>query len=637
MPSHAVRGEFSAPHGTQGGFAPLRSQSTLLALLLVVLTVLAYRPVAQNAFLSLDDTDYITANAQVKSGLSGQTVRWAFTTFAASNYHPLTWLSHALDCQLFGMNPAAHHAMNVLLHAVNAVLLFLLLQSATGSRWRSWLVAALFAVHPLNVESVAWAAERKNVLSMLFLLLAMLAYVQYARRLKPGWYVLTAALFTLGLLAKPQIITFPCLLFLMDAWPLNRICGWGAAQNTRSFPQLSPARILLEKVPLLVLSAASAVVTIKAQAAGHAVQSLSSFGLGLRVETALVAYARYLGKAFWPVHLAGFYPHPSGLYPLWQVIVAALVLVLCTALCLVARRRYLLVGWLWFLGALFPMIGLVQVGMQAMADRYAYLSFIGLFIAGTWLVGDALQPRLAAMAPSRMRTALPALLAFVVLSAAGIATCRQVSTWHDSETFWKHTLAVTSDNFVAHDGLARVLMSEGRADEAAIHYRAALAIHPTDLTARLGLGVIAHAHGDLQSAVRAYSFVIQHAETPDVRAEAFAGLGSAYRQLGELDQARQCFEVSLELMPNQPRPLFGLGLIAHQTGHIDAAIPLYERALKLEPSYAGFLVLAQALEQQGKTADAAAFRERVAKVCPDLPAATRQAEDLLAGKFTITR
>ncbi|MGB9233381.1 MAG: glycosyltransferase family 39 protein, partial [Terriglobales bacterium] len=350
-------------------FSPGR-RTLPIALLLVAVVLLVYNPVARNGFLNIDDDAYITANSHVKAGLTGLTVKWAFTTFDAANYHPLTWLSHALDCQLFGVNPAAHHEVNVLLHAVNAVLLFLLVLTATGFPWRSLFVAALFALHPINVESVAWAAERKNILSAFFLLLALHAYVAYVRQPKLSRYAVIVLFFALGLLAKPQVITLPFLLLLLDYWPLRRVGAEPADKELLtaqpiaavSLPPASFGRLVLEKLPLFALSAASAAVTMKAQKAGGALQTISMLSPLLRLETALISYVRYLGKAFWPANLVVFYPLPIGLYPVWQVVAAVLLLAIITvAVVHASDRRYLAVGWFWFLGSLVPMIGLVQV------------------------------------------------------------------------------------------------------------------------------------------------------------------------------------------------------------------------------------------------------------------------------------
>ncbi len=355
----------------------------------MVATVVLYYPAIQHPFVNYDDDGYVTNNLHVQAGLAWDTVAWAFTTYDQANWHPVTWLSHALDCQLFQLDPAGHHGTNILLHVLNALLLFWVLAQATGFTGRSFMVAALFALHPINVESVVWVAERKNLLSMLFFLLALGAYRWYAREPRPGRYAVIAVLFALGLMAKPQVITLPFILLLWDYWPLQRMLvegqpaaiGTGAAVPPRRFSSL-----LLEKLPLVALSAISAVITVMAQRRGGINPELS---LSARLANAIVCYARYVGKAVWPTHLAPMYPHPGSSLANWEVFSALLFLMVVTALVIAARRRrYLPVGWLWFLGTLIPMIGLVQVGRQAMADRYAYVPFLGLFIMMCWGVAD---------------------------------------------------------------------------------------------------------------------------------------------------------------------------------------------------------------------------------------------------------
>ncbi len=384
--------------------ASQEKRSTVLCLLLFLVTLAFYNPVVHNGFTNLDDDIYIVHNPHVSAGLTWGTVKWAFTSYDAANWHPLTWLSHALDCQLFKMNPVGSHYVNVLLHAVNAILLFLLLEGVTGSAWPSLMVAALFALHPVNVESVAWAAERKNVLSMLFFLLALHAYGWYVRRGSVRRYAVVAALFALGLMAKSEIITLPFVLLLWDYWPLQRM-GGGAAVLSSQFSGLrerptedlpiavtvaplprSFSYLFLEKVPLLLLSVGSAVITVLAQSNGHAVRAASQ---RVRFGNAAVAYVRYLGKAFWPTRLASMYPHLGHFLPTWQIVASAGGLLLLTALVLRWRsRRYLVTGWFWFLGTLVPVLGIVQVGVQAMADRYAYLPYIGLFVCVVWGIAE---------------------------------------------------------------------------------------------------------------------------------------------------------------------------------------------------------------------------------------------------------
>jgi len=601
-----------------------------VALLLFAVVVIAYSPIGHNGFINFDDGTYIATNPHIRTGLSVPAVKWAFTTFEAGHYHPLTWLSHELDCQLFGLNPAAHHEVNVLLHAANAVLLFLLLQTATGFPVRSLFVAALFALHPINVESVAWAAERKNVLSMLFLLLALHAYIRYVRQPRLDRYALVVLLFALGLLSKSQIITLPFLLFLFDYWPLNRFKSAPAGSMSTldsggleipTPPRVSVRRLILEKLPLLALSAAIAFITMKTQRAGGAVQSLAS--PLLRLETAVISYAHYLGKAFWPTNLVLLYPQPTQLYPVGKVCGAALLLAFITAVALCGRqRRYLATGWLWFLGALVPMIGLVRVGAQAMPDHFAYLPFLGLFLMLIWLVADLAKK-------VRIPTAWLTFAGVAVLLALGGLTYRQLGYWRDSESVWTHTLALTENNSVAQDMLGNYLSDEGRPDEAAVHFHAALAILPGDLLANLGLGAYEQTRGNLPAAIEHYQVVARHAAQPILRADAYANMGSVYRQLGDLVKAKQSFETSNQLAPDQPMPLVGLGLVAQRNGDFDEAIREYSRAMAIRPTDVGYLLIASALADQGHPADANAIAERVARFSRDLGAAKKEARALL--------
>ena len=614
-------------------------RTLLLCLLLTAVVLVFYNPVTHNGFLNFDDDGYITANSHVRAGLTWATVKWAFTTYNQGNWHPLTWLSHALDYQLFGLNPAGPHYVNVLLHAVNVVLLFLLLQSATGCRWRSLMVAALFALHPINVESVAWAAERKNVLSMMFFLLALYAYVGYARRPALGKsglgksglrrYAAVACFFALALLSKPQVIAFPFLLWLWDYWPLGRIGApavAGPAAQGGSVPRLWSGWLVLEKLPLLLLSAASAVVTMTAQKASGAVQTFSQYSLLLRLETAVISYVSYLGKALWPSKLVAMYPHPAKLYPAWQVGTAVVLLLLVTALVMRARdQRYLAVGWFWFLGSFVPMIGLVQVGLQAMADRYAYIPFIGLFLMLTWLAADWAK----AHQLSVRWLAIPAVSCLLVL---GTLTYRQVGYWHDTESFWRRTVALTQDNYIAQNNLGDFLLHQDRTEEAAAHFRAALAIRPDGLAANLNLGAYEDGRGNLPAAIERYQMVARDAGDVGMRATAYGSLGFAYRGLGQSMKAKQCFETALQLEPDRARAMIGLGLIAQDSGDLAEAIRQYSRAAAAQPTDVGYLLLARALQQEGHADEANAISESVARSSPDLPKAQKTTESLLSGK-----
>jgi protein O-mannosyl-transferase len=652
-------------------FRARQDHTLLFSLLLVASVLVCYSPATHNGFLNYDDDAYITNNPHVRAGLTRTTVKWAFTTYDAANYHPLTWLSHAVDCQLFGLNSAAHHEVSVLLHAANAVLLFLLLLHATGFAWRSLFVAALFALHPINVESVAWAAERKNVLSMFFFLLALHAYAWYTRRPRSGRYAVIVLLFALALLSKPQVIMFPFLLLLFDYWPLRRMTLFshpcpissGAAlehsDNQTSLNAASAAEgttpsqaqrlqqpamksvswLLLEKIPFVLLSAASAFITMKAQRAGGAVQTLTLYSPLLRCETALIAYTRYLGKAFWPTRLVALYPHPTALYPVWQVGAALLLLIVVTTVVVLRSgllrsgvhsedRRYLAFGWFWFLAALVPMLGLIQVGSQAMADRYAYIAFIGLFVMFTWLAADGAGS--AAVKTRRLPITPLAVGAITCLLALGTLTFRQVSYWRDPQSFWERTIALTENNYVAHDSLGEFLARRDQTEEAVAHFRAALAIRPDDLPANLNLGTYEHSHGNLRGAIERYQMVASYAADPTLRATAYGNLGSAYRQLGDPAKAKQCFEEAIRLQPDRPMPMvmIGLGLIAQKNGDPAEAVREYLQAMAVEPTDVGYLLLAQALEDEGHKDEAKAIRERIQKLSANIEAARKQADSL---------
>ncbi len=585
--------------------------------------------VGRNEFINYDDDQYIVNNPHIKTGLNFSTVRWAFTTYDLANWHPLTWLSHSIDYQMFGLKPAGPHLVNVLFHAANAVLLFLLLEFATGLRWRAFAVAAIFALHPINVESVAWAAERKNVLSMFCFLLALLAYEFYSRRPAAWRYLLVFVSFALALMSKPQVITFPFLLLLWDFWPMQRLAlrqnQSAATQGDRR--QYSISWLLLEKSPLLLLSVLSAYVTMKAQSAGQAIQSFSLYSVPLRIETAIVSYVTYMRQAVWPVNLAAMYPHPTHLFPYWVVIASALLLILTTSLAIYLRSSapYLVVGWLWFLGSMIPMLGLVQVGAQGMADRYAYQPFIGLFIMMVWGACDWCRAR-------KLSTAWLALPAAACLISFGALTLRQVSYWHDTATFWQHTLAVTKDNYVAHDELGEYLAGEGRIEDAAQQFRDALAIRADDLPAQLNLGTYEHGKGNLVGAIARYQAVALRSTNVTVLSTAYGNMGSAYRQRGELGQAETCYEAALKLDHNMASAMIGLGLIAEKREDYKEAIHQYNRAMTVQPTDVGFLLLAGALQHAGRAADGKIINERVNRLSPNLTAARALVDSLHSGK-----
>jgi protein O-mannosyl-transferase len=604
-----------------GVFVCHEKRSTILCLLLVLVVLSFYNPVVHNQFTNLDDKAYIVDNTHVRAGLTWGTVKWAFTSRDAANWHPLTWLSHALDYQLFKLNPVGTHYVNVLFHAANAVLLFLLLEIATGVTWPSLMVAALFALHPINVESVAWAAERKNVLSMFFFLLTLHAYQRYVRKSSAGRYALVALLFALGLMAKPEIITLPFVLLLWDYWPLQRLGrrssdGKGAVDvEPRAFSFL-----VLEKVPLLLLSAGSAVITLIAQQGGQAIRPESNW---VRVGNALVAYVRYLGKAFWPSRLAPLYPHSGQLLPTWQIIASATLLLLLTALVLQLRcHRYLAVGWFWFLGTLVPVIGLVQVGVQAMADRYAYLSFIGLFICVVWAVAERLHER-------KIAPAWPAVPAILVLATCGMLTHRQIACWHDSVTLWKYTLSVTDKNYFAQNALADVLAQDGQVDEAIARFDAAERMHA--YTARYAAAIAAYkqTHGHLREAVDEYNRALDVADDSKTRSIVLSRLVLIYLQIGDLNRSRLSCSQALKENPENGAALVGCGLLAEREGDLESAASQIFQAMKVEPTDVGYLLLAQALRREGKVAEAENAQAQAQRISPDISQARQSAAQIL--------
>jgi tetratricopeptide (TPR) repeat protein len=586
----------------------------------VAATLALYNPVNRHPFVNYDDDRYVTENPHVRNGLSWDTVSWAFTAEEQGNWHPLTWLSHALDYQLFRQNATGHHFTSLLIHSANAVLLFLLLTYATGRLGLSLLVAALFALHPINVESVAWVAERKNVLSTFFFFAALAAYRWYARR--PDWrrYLAFAGLFALGLMSKPMVITLPFVLLLLDFWPLGRIQGFPA--GVLSVPQSPLSRLLVEKLPLLVLSAASAAITMRVQQAGGAMRSTAQFSLGVRLENAVVAYAMYLWKMVWPSHLAPLYPHPGDSLSAWQVTISALVLLAVTVVVLRFRsRRYLLTGWLWFLGTLVPVIGLVQVGDQAMADRYAYIPLIGIFLMLAWGAAD-LADLLHIGLSTRM---IPAAC---ILLALAFATHRQLGYWSSNYELWTHALVVTDQNFIAQNNLGGALLLLGKPDEAYAHFQAAAEINPNDPMSRSNLGAYLQEHGKLSEAMAQYDRSISLTSDPGLLAATYANLGTAYRTLGEDEKARDSYDQALRLNPNQSNAYLGLGELLEKQNQLDDAIRNYSRSVELRPTATGFLLLGHALETEARRPEALAAYQSALKLSPELPEAQHGVHEL---------
>ena len=620
----------------------------ILSLLLILATLALYNPVAHAPFLNLDDDIYITQNPEVRSGLNWHSISWAFTTTTATNWHPLTWLSHELDCQLFGLNPAGPHLVNVLLHAINAAILFLLLAAATGMLWRSLMVAALFALHPINVESVAWIAERKNVLSMLFFLLALAAYGWYAKKQdaqkqdvpkqdapkqdahNPATrnqalcgYLTVTVLYALALMAKPQVITFPFALLLLDYWPLQRM------------PAIKLKTLILEKIPWFALSAASAVITMKAQSTARH----EGIPAWMHLANAALAYAKYLEKTFWPANLAPLYPHPGGAINTHAAAFSAAGVLAVSLLALIFReRRYLFTGWFWFLGTMVPMIGLVQVGVQSMADRYAYIPALGIFVIVCWGIPDLLESRSAkskaklpdtvvetrpasSLSPAKTNPVVSkslsitlAAASLIILSSLAVALHRQVNYWTDNLTLWQHTLDVTQNNFIAEDNVATALLAKGRTDEAVQYFRRAQAIRPADPISKLNIASYEQQHGDNRGAIQGYDQVMQLTGSAPLLALAHTNRGFAYLALNEQDNARQDFEAALAQQPESPSAYLGLGMLARRTGNMAEAARNLERSAELQPTPMAFQQLAEVLDAAGQKEAAQAARAQAAKL-----------------------
>jgi len=618
-------------------------QPLLLGLLLAVATAVVYYPVHTHPFANFDDGPYVYANPHVRAGVSLDTLKWAFTSFGSvtpdvPDWHPLTWLSHALDTQVFGPDPAGPHAENLFLHVLNVVLLYWVLQRATGSTGRSAMVAALFALHPINVESVAWISERKNLLSMVFSLLALATYRWYARKPRVGRYLAVASFFALGLMAKPQVVTLPFVLLLWDYWPLQRMFPAGAGASLERppdavFPPRSLTWLVVEKLPLFVLAAVSSIITMKSQLAIGSIDKHLS--LTIRLGNAIVSYVRYLGKAFWPSHLALFYPHPGTSLSRWQVFAALVVLLTISGLVIARhRRRYPVVGWFWFLGTLVPMIGLVQINHQAMADRYAYISFIGLFLVVCWGVADFAKQR--DLSPVWLRGA-----SITVLLLLAAVTYRQIGFWGDNLTLWSHALEVTRGNYLAEDIVGSTLMDQGYPDEALPHFLRAAEMNPSDPSAYMSIGAYDQQHGKLREAIEQYQKAIALTDGAVqqnlwLRSTTLARVGSAYRQLGEFDQARQSFQKALEINPNQAEVWLSMGIVTQLSGDPSAAIRAYSQAMRIQPSDVGYLLLARALEQTGHGDEAQTAISEARRLSRDFPAAQNKVDAVLSQQTTVS-
>ncbi len=562
---------------------PRHKPPYLVVVGLAILILSVYWQVGGFSSVGFDDDLYVYENPHVQKGLTQEGVSWSFTTFHASNWHPVTWISHMADVELFGSNAGWHHRMNVLFHLLNTLLLYLVFWRMTGRLWHSAFVAALFGVHPLHVESVAWIAERKDLLSTLFWILTMGVYLRYVRRPSLRRYLPVAIFFTLGLMCKPMGVTLPFVLLLMDWWPLRRMTPLDSSDFRPWHYSLSAcSRLAWEKVPLLGLSAISCFITFLAQSRAGAVRSLDFMPFGLRISNAFVSYVSYLGQMVWPSSLAMFYPHPASIatqasIPVWKIMGAALLL--CGFSFLIMRqgqrRPYLPVGWLWYVGTLVPVIGLVQVGNQAMADRYTYVPLIGVFIAIAWGISE-LFSRI------RFRRLALGVLGGAVVTTLSLVAWNQAGYWRNNVTLFSRMLAVTQDNWLAWNNLGLTYDELGQPEKAIDHFREALRIRPGYADAWYNLGV---AYGKLGQPEQAIVYFREALRVRPDYTKAWNNLGAAYHELGQAEQAILYYRKALQTKPDYADAWYNLGIAYAECGRLHQAVSCFREALRFKPDF----------------------------------------------------
>jgi tetratricopeptide (TPR) repeat protein len=612
-----------------------KGKTILICIVLAGATFIAFEKARNNDFIYYDDDIYITENPQVQRGLCFESIAWAFTTSHSGYRHPLTWLSHELDCTLFGVNPAGHHLMSVGFHIANVILLFLILKVMTGAIWPSAFVAALFGLHPIMVESVAWTAERKNVLSTFFAFLTIAAYLHYVR--KPDWrrYLTVVIIFAAGLLSKPMLVTIPCVLILLDYWPLERFN-----------PKFKILNSVYEKIPLFLLSAVFSIITLIDQKHWGAMERGANYSLLTRLANAFVAYVGYILKLFYPKNLAVLYPHPGDTLPLWQSISAFIAILLITVcLCLLGfKKRYLLVGWLWFLGTLVPVIGLVQVGSQAMANRYIYLPSIGIFIIIAWGVNEF------ASRWKYYKTVVIAGILIIMISLI-VATRHETSYWKNSITLFKHTLDITKNNYITYNNygcalkdngnydlaienfneslrikpdyvtainnLGMVLRDQGKIDQAIALWEKALEIEPSNPNVNANLGLTFYMQGQYEKAIEYFNRALKN--RPDLQHTNYI-LGFIYHKMGNLQMAEENFIQAIKIWPYDVNAINDLGAVYGEQGWLDEAMQKWKEALKLDPdSMSAHLNLAFALSQKNQPTAAIEHFNMALRLDPNQP------------------
>ena len=614
------------PHSTAIKQVDDTTSPWLLAMLLVVLTVLSYWPTFSNGFVNFDDRGYVSNNRHIQPGLTVANISWAFRTTDMANWHPLTWISHMTDVQFFGLRPAGHHASSLFLHAINVALLFFLLRSATGFLWRSFCVAAMFALHPLNVECVAWISERKSLLSTTFLFLALFAYGWYVRKPGIARYVTIALLFALGLAAKPMIITLPFALLLLDYWPLGRLpIPERPEDRSLFFKKFWP--LLLEKVPFFALSAASAYITVIAQSRGHAIAASHVFSLPIRLANAVWSYLLYILKAIWPLHLAIFYPHPENHIGVWKPLLGLIFMALFSYVCLTRRRQpYLIVGWLWYLGSLVPVIGILQVGRQALADRYAYTPLLGIFVLVVWWIADHSKrwPH---------RSEILGGTAALILIFFGALTWRQTNYWKDSFALFQHSLKVSPENFLAENNLGEAYMQVGRQDIAYDHFLRSAQEKPKFGLAHYNLGVVMASENRYQEARKEFQAAIDYSQDDEELASAYHNLGVVLLHDGELEPSKQMFSQALRLSPTRQSSYLARGMAEFRLGNYAAAEADFISGANLAPDAPACFWVGRSREAQGNTTGAIEAYRKTLALQPDHADAKQHLDALLSGRI----
>ncbi len=603
-----------------------------MAVLLALATVALYWPATGNDFVNFDDNQYVFNNPHVLGGLTAENIGWAFRTGYAANWHPVTWLSHMLDGEMYRLQPWGHHLTSVLLHALNAALVFLWLRQMTGAVWRSLFVAAIFAAHPLRVESVAWVAERKDVLSCFFGLLTLIFYSRYAkargmmekarsRRSRSAVFDYAAALvfFALGLMSKPMLVTWPFLLLLMDYWPLRRL----EPSESRTWPA-TILRSLIEKVPFFILAAAAGIVTFLVQQQTGAMIGVERLPGSARVENALISYCRYLGKLVWPTNLAIIYPHP-GHWPLGEALLAGGLLLAVSIVFVTQRRRhpYLLIGWLWFIGTLVPVIGFVQVGNQSMADRYTYIPALGIFILVTWGLCEVAKNW-------RHGVETLAVAATTALVPCLFLTRQQLGYWADTEALFRHAVEVTQNNYVAYNDLGEALARKGRFDGAIEAYQEVVRLKPDYALAHFGLGYSFASKGQIDDAIREYK---EAARLKPDYLDAHNNLGNLLGQKGQTDEAMKEFQTVIQLRPDFSFAHYGLAIALYQKGRIGEATREFGETIRIKPDYPdAYNGLGYMLLRQGQVDDAIRDFQQALALNPNYGEAKANLAEALAAK-----